>query len=154
MELPQGQMESLHCFDKKICKIFCSLYRLLKFGFTALLVNFDRKRRNRWSEAIWSNNFSHSSCKAWNVLNNLTGRSRHSSRHFPVSADAIASQLVRNGRYESSRLVSQKVSNLWKPTTLNSVNISENFSQREFTAALQHFNQVKLQAMIPFAQSL
>ena len=76
-------------------------------------------------------------------MNNLTGRSRHSPRHFPVSADAVASQLVRNGKYEavdrkSSRLVSQEVSDLWRATTLDAVNISDNFSQREFTAALQH----------------
>ena len=47
--------------------------------------------------------------------NNLTGRLRHYLRHCPILADAIASQLVRNGRYEtvdpkSSQLVSQKVS--------------------------------------------
>ena len=76
-------------------------------------------------------------------MNNLTGRSRHSPRHGPVSADAIASQLVRNGKYEavdrkSSRLVSQEVSDLWRATTPDAVNISDNFSQREFAAALQH----------------
>ena len=76
-------------------------------------------------------------------MNNLTGRSRHSPRHCPVSADAIASQLVRNGKYEtvdrkSSRLVSQEVSDFWRATTLDPVNISDTFSQREFTAALQH----------------
>ena len=81
--------------------------------------------------------------KAWSSLNNLTGRSRHSPRHCPISADAIASQLVRNGKYEavdrkSSRLVSQKVSDLWRATTPDAVNISDNFSQREFTAAFQH----------------
>ena len=77
------------------------------------------------------------------ILNNLTGRSRHSPRHFPISADAIASQLVRNGKYEavdrkSSRLVFQEVSDLWRATTPDAVNISDNFSQREFAAALQH----------------
>ena len=110
---------------------------------TALLAKLDRKRRNRWSEAVRSSDFSHSSRKAWSILNNLTGRSRHSPRHCPVSADAIASQLVRNGKYEavdrnSSRLVSQEVSDLWRATTPDAVNISDNFSQREFTAALQH----------------
>ena len=60
-----------------------------------------------------------------------------------VSANAIASQLVRNGKHEavdhkSSRLVSQEVSDLWRATTPDAVNISDNFSQREFTAALQH----------------
>ena len=76
-------------------------------------------------------------------MNNLIGRSRHSSRHCPVSADAIASQLVRNGKYEavdrkSSRLVFEEVSDLWRATTPDAVNISDKFSQREFAAALQH----------------
>ena len=47
------------------------------------------------------------------------------------------------GKYEavdckSSRLVFQEVSDLWRATTPDPVNISDNFSQREFTAALQH----------------
>ena len=76
-------------------------------------------------------------------MNNLTGRSRHSPRHCPILADSIASQLVRNGKYESvdrksSRLVSQEVSDFWRATTPDPVNISDNFSQREFAAALQH----------------
>ena len=115
---------------------------------TALLAKLDKKRRDRWSEAVRSIDFSHSSRKAWSILNNRTGRSRHSPRHCPVSADAIASQLVRNGKYEavdrkSSRLVSQEVSDLWRATTPDAVNISDNFSQREFTAALQHLKSGK-----------
>ena len=110
---------------------------------SALLAKLDRKRRDRLSEAVRSIDFSHSSRKAWSILNNLTGRSRNSPRHCPVSADAIASQLVRNGKYEavdrkSSRLVYQEVSNFWRATTPDAVHISDNFSQREFTAALQH----------------
>ena len=116
---------------------------------TALLAKLDRKRRDRWSEAFRSIDFSHSSRKAWSILNNLTGRSRHSSRHYPVLADAIASQLVRNGKYEavdrkSSRLVSQEVSDLWRATTPDAVNICDTFSQREFTAALQHLKPSKV----------
>ena len=66
-------------------------------------------------------------------VNNLTGRSRHSTRHCPISADAIASQLVKNGKYEavdckSSQLVSQEVSDLWRTTTPDTVNISDSFS--------------------------
>ena len=117
--------------------------RRLKFATTALLAKLDRKQRDRWSEAVWSIDFSHSSRKAWSTLKNLTGRSRHSLRHCLVSANAIASQLVRNGKYEavdckSSQLVSQEVSDLWRATTPDTVNISDSFSQREFTAALQH----------------
>ena len=110
---------------------------------TALFAKLDRKQRDRWSKSVWSIDFSHSSQKAWSILNNLTGRSRHSPRHCPVSADAIASQLVRNEKYKavdhkSSRLVFQEVSDLWRATTPDAVNISDNFSQREFAAALQH----------------
>ena len=81
--------------------------------------------------------------KAWSILNNLTSRSRHSPRHCPVSADAIASQLVRNEKYDaadckSSRLVFQEVSDLWRAITSDPMNISDNFSQEEFTATLQH----------------
>ena len=82
-------------------------------------------------------------------MNNPTAsRSRHSPRHCPVSADAIASQLVRNGKYEavdrkSSRLVSQEVSDVWRATTPGPVNIFDNFSQREFAAALQHLKPSK-----------
>ena len=55
----------------------------------------------------------------------------------------FASQLNRNGKYEavdrkSSRLVYQEVSDLWRAITSDSVNISDNFSLREFAAALQH----------------
>ena len=112
---------------------------------TALHTRLDRKWRDRWSEAVQSIDFLHSSRKAWSILNNLTGRSRHFSRHCPVSADAIASQLVRNGRDEdvycaSSLLISQEVSDLWKATTSSPVYISENFTSREFTVVLQHLN--------------
>ena len=68
---------------------------------TALLAKLDRKRRDQWFEAVRSIDYSHSSRKAWSIMNNLTGRLRRSPRHCPVSADAIASQLVKNERYEA-----------------------------------------------------
>ena len=110
---------------------------------TALLTRLDGKRRNRWSETVRSIDFSHSSQLAWNTINNLTGRSRQSPRQCPVSADAIASQLVKNGKYEgvnrrSSRLVLQEVSDLWRADPLHPANVSGSFSHREFAAALQH----------------
>ena len=82
---------------------------------TALLLRLDKKCKDWWSEAVQTIDFLHSSRKAWSTLNNLTGRSRHSPRHCAVSANAIASQLIGNGRYEgidgeSSRLISQEVS--------------------------------------------
>ena len=134
-------MQSVNPFIKP----FCSLLREddSSLAATALLDKLDRKWRDRWSEAVRTIDFSHSSRKAWSILSNFTGRSRHSPRHCLVSADAIASQLVRNGKYEavdrkSSRLVFQEVSDLWRATTSDAVNISDNSLQREFAAALQH----------------
>ena len=123
-------------------KPFCSLLRETTRAWLLQLC-LPSLTESGGSETVWSIDFSHSSRKAWSILNNLTGRSRHSPRHCPVSADAIASQLVRNGKYgavdrKSSRLVFQEVSDLWRATTPDAVNISDNFLQREFTAALQH----------------
>ena len=147
--IPPGyQNNYIPCCDAE-CESLCKTFLQSPQGddsslaATALLAKLDRKRRDRWSDAVRSIDFSYSGRKAWSILSNLTGRSRHSPRHCPVTANAIASQLVRNGKYEavdrkSSRLVSQEVSDLWRATTPDAVNISDNFSQREFTAALQH----------------
>ena len=69
---------------------------------TALLARLDRKRRDRWSEAVQNINFSHTSRVAWSALNNLTGRSRQYPQQCPVLANAIASELVKNGKYEGA----------------------------------------------------
>ena len=81
------------------------------------LLNLIRSRGIDGSKQFGASTFLHSSQKAWSILNNLTGRSFHSFCRCLVSADAIASQLVRYGRYKavdckSSQLVSQEVSNL------------------------------------------
>ena len=53
-----------------------------------VLVKLDRKR---------SINFSHSSQKAWRILNSPSGKSQHSPRQCSVSVDAILPQLVEMG---------------------------------------------------------
>jgi len=50
----------------------------------------------RPEEAVNSTNFLHSSQKAWSTISKLTGRSRHSSYLCPISANSIASQLMKN----------------------------------------------------------
>ena len=107
-------------------KPFCSLLRNTTLAATALLAKFARNGGidgpRKFGALI-----SHTLVEKRKVFNKLTGRSRHSPRHCPISADAIASQLVRNGKYEavdhkSSRLVYQEVSDLWKATTPDAVN--------------------------------
>ena len=79
---------------------------------TNLLMRLDQRKLKRWTEVVNTSNFSHSSRKAWSIINNLTGRSAHSPRQCPISANAIATQLVKSGVYEardrkSSRLVAK-----------------------------------------------
>ena len=97
----------------------------------------------KWFKADQTIDFLHSSQKAWSILNNPTGRSRRSPCHCAISANAIASQLIRNCKYESidhesSRLILQEVSDLWRATPTSSVNISESFTSQEFASALKH----------------
>ena len=147
--IPRGRRNNrIPCWDAE-CESFYQTFLQYPEGHessraaTALLVRLDRKRRNRWSEAVQNIDFSHSSWVAWSRLNNLTGRSRQSPRQRPVLANAIASQLVKNGKYkdanrEISRSVMQGLSNLWRATSPDAVNISGDFSPREFAVALHH----------------
>jgi len=75
--------------------------------------------QERWEEAVNSIDLSHSSRKAWSTISKLTGRSGRSSRLCPVSANSIASQLVKHGAHrtggrEYTSFVSKQLSDLWK----------------------------------------
>jgi len=100
-----------------------------------------QQKQDRWEEAVNSIDFSHSSRKALRTVNKLTGRSGFSSRLCPVSANSIASQLVKNGTHktggcESTRLGNKKLSDLWKIPTPEGHSISEPFRPEDFAAAL------------------
>ena len=147
--IPRGRRNSYKpCWDKECENLHCAFLQAPAGAETdrlasALLSRLSRNRQERWEEAINSMDFSHSSRKAWSILNNLTGRSRRSPRHCPISADNIASQFVKNGTYEgkereSSRLVAKEVSDLWRVPTSSSDTISGEFTPSEFAAALQH----------------
>ncbi|CAM4567709.1 unnamed protein product [Leuciscus chuanchicus] len=69
--------------------------RKLEESATVLLQKLDATRRSRWIEVIQSIDFTHSSRKAWRTINQLTGRTPSTSR-CPITANAIASQLLKN----------------------------------------------------------
>ena len=136
----------MQCWDAE-CESFCRVFlrssneKNSSRPATALRTRPYRNLRGRWCEAVQSIDFSHFSRRAWSTLNNLTGRSRHSPCHCPVLVDAIASQLVRIGKYkninrESSKLIFQEVFDLGKVTSPSPVDISGNFTSREFTVDL------------------
>jgi len=102
---------------------------------SSLLSRLGQKKQKRWEEAVNSIDFSHSSCKAWRTINKLTGRSGRSSHLCPVSANSIASQLVKNGAHrtggrESSRFVNKQLFDLCKIPTPEGHSISDLSSRK------------------------
>jgi len=98
----------------------------------SLLSRLQQKKQERWEEAVNFIDFSHSSHKAWKTINKFTGRSGRSSRLCPVSANSIASQLVKMGAHrtggrEFTRLVKKLLSDLWKIPAPEGHSISEPF---------------------------
>jgi len=108
----------------------------------SLLSRQEQKKQERWEEAVYSIDFWHSSRKAWDTINKLTGRSGRSSRLCSVSANSIASQLVKNGAHstggrESTRLVNKELSSLWKVPKPEGYSISDPFKPEEHDTALR-----------------
>ena len=108
---------------------------------SALLARLDKRQRKRWSEAVNAIDFTHSSRLAWNAIHNLTGRTKQSHRSCPISANSIASQLVKDGKYttndrEFTRLVLKAVPEFWRIPTPADKCISGDFSPEEFDRSL------------------
>ena len=83
--IPRGRRNNrIPCWDAECENLYQTFWQYPEVhessrAATALL---DRKRKNRWSEAVRNIEFSLSSRVAWNTLNNLTGRSRRSPRQY------------------------------------------------------------------------
>jgi len=146
--IPCGRRKNyVPCWDKECETLYRSFVRApvgtdsVRTALS-LLSRLKHKKQERWEEAVNSINVSHSSRKAWRTINKLTGRYGRSTRLCPVSANSIASQLVKNGAYrtgyrESTRLVNKQLSDLWKIPTSEDHSISEPFRSEELAAALR-----------------
>ena len=109
---------------------------------TSLLHKLDEVRRARWNEVVESVDFTHSSHKAWQTINKLTGRSTTQSR-CPVTANAIASasQLLNNGHFPDAERdfaggTSREVTSLSRAATADA-NMSSDFTVEELEAAIK-----------------
>jgi len=68
---------------------------------TELMTRLNTKRRERWTETVESIDFTHSSRRAWQTINKLTGKASKPTP-CPITADAIAAQLISNGRFPNA----------------------------------------------------
>jgi len=146
--IPHGRRKNyVPCWDKECETLYCSFIRApvgtaSDRATSYLLSQLQQRKQEQWEEAVNSIDFSHSSRKAWRTINKLTGKSGRSSRLCPVSANSIASQLVKNrahktGSCESTRLNNKQLSDLWMFPTPEGHSISEPFRPEEFAAVLR-----------------
>ena len=146
---PGSRKNYVPCWDNE-CETFYRSFIRHSVGIafdraaSSLLSRLHKKKQERSVEVVNSINFSHCCRKAWKTINKLTGRSGSSSRLCPVSANSIASHLVKNvnGSHktsdrESTRLVNKELSDLWKIPTSEGHSISEPIRPEAFAAALR-----------------
>ena len=113
-----------------------------------MIKRLDEKRQERWIETVESIDFTHSSRKAWRTVNRLTGRTASKPDKCPVGANAIASQLLQNGRFTNpdpdfSRQVGKVVAELWK-VDIKYVDMSTPFTTGELVEALKSMKADKI----------
>ena len=146
--IPCGRRKNyVSCWDKECETLYRSFTRApvgtdSDRAASSLLSLLQKKKRERWKEAVNSINFSHSSRKAWRTINKLTGRSGRSSRLCHVSTNSIAPQLVKNGAHRtgervSTRFFNKQLSDLWKIPSPEGHSISEPFRLEKLAAALR-----------------
>ena len=92
------------CWGKECEKLYDCLEHSItvedtKTAADALLDHLGQKCKAHWIETVESVDFTHSSRQAWQTINHLTGQGRTAPGKCPVSANAIASQLIKNGRH-------------------------------------------------------
>ena len=86
--------------------------------------------------------FTHSSRKAWQTLNRLTGRSTLKTGTCPVTAYPIAAQLVQNGSFPNHERqfigqVSKEYISLWRAQSVDT-DLARELSYEELTIARNH----------------
>ena len=74
-----------------------------KVAANAFLGKLDEKCKERWIETMKSIDVTHSSRRAWQTINKLTGK-RSLPSQCPISANLIASQLLKNGKFKNGKL--------------------------------------------------
>ena len=145
--IPCGHCKNyVPCWDKE-CE---TLYRCFVWApvgtdsdraASSLLFQLEQKKQERCEElSIPSTSRTLAPRRETSTNNKLTGRSGHSSCLWPVLANSIASQLVKNGAHrtrgrESTRLINKELSNLWKVPTPEGHSISDPFGPEELAAS-------------------
>ena len=65
---------------------------------TNLINHLNARRQEKWTQSITDIDFTHSSRKTWNKINNLIEK-KSVKKVCPISANLIANQVIRNGKF-------------------------------------------------------
>ena len=108
---------------------------------TNLMTRLNTKRRERWTETVESIDFTHSSRRAWQTINKLTGQASKTTP-CPITANAITAQLISNGRFPFAdkaltRKIMCEVYDL-RRTPSAEANLSGDFTSSEIKSAIKH----------------
>ena len=103
--IPRGLNKNYVSFWDKVCEELVHTQKEAKTReeverAASIIINLlNEKRMERWTETVESIGFNQSSSRAWQTINRLRDRSTTPSK-CSISANAIAMQLLKNGRFE------------------------------------------------------
>ena len=105
------------------------------------MTRLNTKRRARWTGTVESIDFTHSSPRAWQTINKLTGQASKTTP-CPITANAIAAQLISNGRFPDAdkaftRKIMGEVYDLRRAPSAEA-NLSGDFTSSEIKSAIKH----------------
>ena len=108
---------------------------------TDLMTRLNTKRRERWTETVESIDFTHFRRRAWQTINKLTGQASKTTP-CPITANAIAAQLISNGRFPDAgkaftRKIMGEVYDLRRAPSADA-NLSGDFTSSEIKSAIKH----------------
>ena len=105
-----------------------------------IIESLEASRRQRWEAAMEQLDFTHSSRKGWNLLRKLGAAQRPpATKHFPVSANQVASHLVNIAKAPLSKPVKRQVHDEWRQYNRSRSNSNEfvHFSISELDGVLE-----------------
>ena len=145
--IPQEvRKNNVPCWDKE-CDDFLRTHNEAKSNTeraradTDLMTRLNTKRRERWTETVESIDFTHSSWRAWQTINKLTGQASK-PMPCPITASAIAAQLINNGRFPDmdkafTRKISGELEDLSRVPS-DDTNLLGDFTSGEIKMAIKH----------------
>ena len=105
-----------------------------------LISQLDTDRKNAWIESVSNLDLTHSSRKALKTFDQLTSDVKLKKNDYPVSANAVAAQLLKNGKFkgdpkDNREILTELSQTASKPST--DADYTSDFTQEELEKALK-----------------